>query len=124
MRVHCASSLPYKLCSDDFQNYLTIIYAGISLSSPQDLSGDDGEVEESISSKMVELDEEEEEKRRQTAVMEDEALFLQGINGAEAHESYENQEIPGTGDEDNYEDDFEVKITYLFADNFCYSIFQ
>lgn len=63
---------------------------------------------------MVELDEEEEEeKQRQTAAMEEESLSLQGISGAEAPESYETQEIHGTGYEDNYEDDFEVKLISL-----------
>lgn len=60
---------------------------------------------------MVELDEDdEEEKRRETAAMDEEAFF-QGMNGAAALDSYDTQENHDPGDEDNYEDDFEVKIT-------------
>lgn len=67
-------------------------------------------MEESISSKMVELDEdEEEEKQRETAVMDDEAFSLQGMNGAEAQDLYNTQETnEPEDDDDNYEDDFEV----------------
>lgn len=71
-------------------------------------------MEESISSKMVELDEEEEEeKQRETAVMDNESLPLQGTSGTEVHGSNETQGISEDGaddDDDDYEDDFEVLV--------------
>lgn len=70
---------------------------------------------------MVELDEdEEEEKQRETAVMDDEAFSLQGMNGAEAQDLYDTQEINEPGDdEDNYEDDFEVGMISVPTNFMC-----
>lgn len=91
-------------------------FAGISLSSPQDLSGDEAEVEESISSKMVEVDEEEEEEKlRGTSMMDEESLSSQGMSGAQVLESYNGLGVHDAEghDEDNYEDDFEVRMIKL-----------
>lgn len=60
---------------------------------------------------MVELDEEdEEEKQRETAAMGDASFPLQGMSGAAGYESYGNQETQDGDNEDDYEDDFEVKL--------------
>ncbi|XP_063871440.1 cytoplasmic dynein 2 intermediate chain 1-like isoform X2 [Scylla paramamosain] len=83
--------------------------SGISLSSPQELSGDEVEMEESILSKMVEIDEEEEEdKQRGASMMDVESLSLQGMSGAQPPESHTGLPVSDAGDDDdNYEDDFE-----------------
>ncbi|XP_064107541.1 cytoplasmic dynein 2 intermediate chain 1-like [Macrobrachium nipponense] len=59
------------------QNSLETMESGISLSTPRDLSGDEAEVEESISSKMVEVDEVPEEGLQDD---EDEAMIDDSVS--------------------------------------------
>ncbi|KAG7160194.1 WD repeat-containing protein 60-like [Homarus americanus] len=104
------------------QNSLETMESGISLSSPRDLSGDEVDIEESISSKMVEVDEvEEEEMNKYTAGMEDESLSLRDTEAAYPVTSqYDNpeavsyvkppyEEVTEENDADDYdyEEDFE-----------------
>lgn len=106
------------------------------MSSPRDLSGDEVDIEESISSKMVEVDEiEEEEMQKGTAVIDDESLSLRDMRGEYSISSqYHNvaavsSELPNDEvDEENdveeeadydYEEDFEVSHLSLLMECSC-----
>ena len=88
------------------------------MSSPQELSGDEVDVEESISSKMVEIDEEEEEdKQRGAYMMEVESMSMNGTDPPESYTGLPVSEAGGDdGGDDNYEDDFEVM---MISGGFC-----
>lgn len=105
-------------------------FSGISLSSPRDLSGDEIEVEESISSKMVEVDEDDDDggvgsddmlpNGGDTTLMEDDNGY--SLSAMEQYSSSMNYESSTPGgaqyptmqqgedeDPDDYEEDFEVQ---------------
>lgn len=107
-------------------------FSGISLSSPRDLSGDEMEVEESISSKMVEVDEDEDDRGvgsddmllngGDSTLMEDDngyslsameqytsSLKYDGSTSRGAEYPSMQQEEEEEDDPDDYEEDFEVQ---------------
>ncbi|KAK7078845.1 hypothetical protein SK128_005225 [Halocaridina rubra] len=82
------------------QNSLETLESGISLSSPRDLSGDEVEVEESISSKMVEVDEVAEEGMQD--VEDDEAVIGDEFQEEDEHILMDEGAIPDAYMEGNY----------------------
>ncbi|XP_047482829.1 cytoplasmic dynein 2 intermediate chain 1-like isoform X1 [Penaeus chinensis] len=99
---------------DQNQNSLETMESGISLSSPRDLSEVD--VEESISSKMVEVDEEQEEDldEEDEAMIDNEESFLDShMEGKFSQDASmdmageTNQTQGDDEDDDDYEEDFE-----------------
>ncbi|XP_068233795.1 dentin sialophosphoprotein-like [Palaemon carinicauda] len=112
------------------QNSLETMESGISMSTPRDLSGDEAEVEESISSKMVEVDEVAEEGLQDDdeAMIDDSAsqdpfmdesfpddLHYQNALGVPAS-LVSHSDIPRDNDEENTKD-IEESIEEQTADN-------
>lgn len=104
-------------------------FSGISLTSPRDLSGDEMEVEESISSKMVEVDDDDDggvgsddmlPNGGDTTLMEDDNGYsLTAMEQYSSSMNYEGSTLGGAEyptmqqgedeDPDEYEEDFEVQ---------------
>ncbi|XP_068233794.1 cytoplasmic dynein 2 intermediate chain 1-like [Palaemon carinicauda] len=112
------------------QNSLETMESGISMSTPRDLSGDEAEIEESISSKMVEVDEVAEEGLQDDdeAMIDDSAsqdpfmdesfpddLHYQNALGVPAS-LVSHSDIPRDNDEENTKD-IEESIEEQTADN-------
>ncbi|XP_071534076.1 uncharacterized protein [Panulirus ornatus] len=104
------------------QNSLETMESGISMSSPRDLSGDEVDVEESISSKMVEVDEvEEEEMQKGTAMIDDESLSLRDMGGEYSASQFQNVGVVSTElpfDEVEEENDVEEEADYDYEEDF------